>query len=65
MLLAHAQTAIDWHLQIFFCHAASQPLCPKPVVLNGVVVTKVQDPALGLAVAIGLTPLIQPIQILL
>ncbi|PKU44339.1 integral membrane protein dgcr2 idd [Limosa lapponica baueri] len=44
-----------------------QPLFPKPVALHGVVVTQVQDPALGLVEphTIGLGPSIQPIQILL
>jgi len=34
--------------KVFFCQAALQPLFPKPLALHGVVVTKVQDPALGL-----------------
>ncbi|PKU46841.1 hypothetical protein llap_2814 [Limosa lapponica baueri] len=34
-------------VQVLFHQAAFQPLFPKPVVLHGVVVTQVQDPALG------------------
>ncbi|KAK4826411.1 hypothetical protein QYF61_008944 [Mycteria americana] len=43
-----------------------QPLFPKPVALHGVVVTQVQDPALGLVEShtIGLSTSIQPVQIL-
>jgi len=42
-----------------------QALFPKPVVLPGVVVAKVQDLGLGLVELhpIGLTPTIQPVQI--
>ncbi|NXE84114.1 CO6A6 protein, partial [Cochlearius cochlearius] len=47
-LLAHIQPAVNQYPQVFFCHGAFQPLFPKPVALHGVVVTKVQDPALGL-----------------
>ncbi|KAK4826855.1 hypothetical protein QYF61_011723 [Mycteria americana] len=45
--------------------AAFQPLFPKPVALHGVVVTQVQDPALGLVEphTIDLGPLIQPVQV--
>ncbi|KAK4827220.1 hypothetical protein QYF61_015248 [Mycteria americana] len=53
-LLAHIQAA-----------AAFQPLFPKPVALHGVVVTQVQDLALGLVEphTIGLSPSIQPVQV--
>ena len=66
-LLAHVQTAVDHHPQVLFHQAAFQPLFLKPIPLHGVVVTEVQDPALGLVEphAIGLGPLIQPFQILL
>ncbi|KAK4815300.1 hypothetical protein QYF61_026205 [Mycteria americana] len=45
--------------------AAFQPLFPKPVALHGVVVTQVQDPALGLVEphTTGLSPSIQPVQV--
>ncbi|KAK4811094.1 hypothetical protein QYF61_016380 [Mycteria americana] len=45
--------------------AAFQPLFPKPVALHGVVVTQVQDLALGLVEphTIGPSPSIQPVQI--
>ena len=53
------------HPQVLFRRAAFQPLLPKPAVLHGVVVTKVQDLALGLAVphTVGLSPSIQAVQI--
>ncbi|KAK4818053.1 LOW QUALITY PROTEIN: hypothetical protein QYF61_004580 [Mycteria americana] len=47
-LLAHIQLAVDQHPQVLFCWAAFQPLFPKPVALHGVVVTQVQDSAVGL-----------------
>ncbi|KAK4816662.1 hypothetical protein QYF61_019898, partial [Mycteria americana] len=47
-LLAHIQPAVDQHPQVLLCLAAFQPVFPKPVVLHGVVVTQVQDLALGL-----------------
>ncbi|KAK4816500.1 hypothetical protein QYF61_017461 [Mycteria americana] len=64
-LLAHIQLAVNQHSQVLLCQAAFQPLFPKPVALHGVVVTQVQDPALGLVEphTIGLSPLIQPVQI--
>jgi len=64
-LLAHVQPAVNQHPQVFFCWAAFQPLTPKPVVLHGVVVTQVQDPAFGLAKphTVDLGPSIQPVQI--
>ncbi|KAK4816221.1 hypothetical protein QYF61_013459 [Mycteria americana] len=60
-LLAHIHPSINW---ILFHQAAFQPLLPKPVALHGVVVTQVQDPALGLVEphTIGLGPSIQPVQ---
>jgi len=64
-LLAHVQPALDQHIQVLFCLGACQPLFPKPVTLCGVVVTQVQDLALGLVEphTIGLGPSIQPVQI--
>jgi len=49
----------------FSFRTAFQPLLPKPVALYGVVVTEVQDPAPGLVEphTVGLSPLIQPVQI--
>jgi len=44
-LLAHVQPAVNQHSQVLFCHAAFQPLLPKPVALHGAVVTQVLDPA--------------------
>ncbi|PKU44632.1 hypothetical protein llap_5068 [Limosa lapponica baueri] len=42
-----------------------QPLCPRPVALQGVVVNQVEDPALGLGEPhpVGLSPPIQPVRI--
>ncbi|KAK4817943.1 hypothetical protein QYF61_003373 [Mycteria americana] len=64
-LLAHIQPAVNQHPQVLFCQAAFQPLFPKPVALHGVVVTQVQDPALGLVEphTIGPGPSIQPVQV--
>jgi len=55
------------HPKILFCWAAFQPLLPKPVAWHGVVVTTVQDPALGLVEThtVGLGPSIRSVQILL
>ncbi|KAK4831253.1 hypothetical protein QYF61_016485 [Mycteria americana] len=64
-LLAHIQPAVNQHPQVLLCQAAFQPLFPKPVALHGVVVTQVQDPALGLVKphTIDLGPWIQPVQV--
>ncbi|KAK4832707.1 hypothetical protein QYF61_025168, partial [Mycteria americana] len=64
-LPAHIQAAVNQHPQVLFHQAAFQPLFPKPVALHGVVVTQVQDPALGLVEphTIGLGPSIQPVQV--
>ncbi|KAK4832516.1 hypothetical protein QYF61_023581 [Mycteria americana] len=64
-LLAHIQEAVNQQSQVLFHQAAFQPLFPKPVALHGVVVTQVQDLALGLVKppTVGLRPLIQPVQI--
>ncbi|KAK4825177.1 hypothetical protein QYF61_024657 [Mycteria americana] len=64
-LLAHIQPAVDQYPQVLFHRAAFQPLFPKPVALHGVVVTQVEDPALGLVEphTIGPSPRIQPVQI--
>ncbi|KAK4826455.1 hypothetical protein QYF61_009182 [Mycteria americana] len=63
--LAHIQAAVNQNPQVLLCQAAFQPLFPKPVALHGVVVTQVQDLALGLVEAhtMGLGPSIQPVQI--
>ncbi|KAJ7423037.1 hypothetical protein WISP_35360 [Willisornis vidua] len=64
-LLVHAQLPVNPDPQVLFCLAALQPLCPLPVVLQAVVVAKVQDPALGLVKPhpTGFRPSIQPVQI--
>ncbi|KAK4815461.1 hypothetical protein QYF61_002920 [Mycteria americana] len=64
-LPTHIQPAIDQHPRVLFCQAAFQPLFPKPVALHGVVVTQVQELALGLveSYTVGLGPSIQPVQV--
>ncbi|GAB0181607.1 hypothetical protein GRJ2_000626000 [Grus japonensis] len=64
-LLAPIQPAVDQHLQVLFYQIAFQPLFPKPVAFHGVVVTQVQDLALGLVEShtVGLGPSIQLVQI--
>ena len=64
-LLAHVQPSADQHPQFHFPKTVFQPLCPKPVVLPGVVVAKVQDPAFGTVEPhpIGFSPVIQSVQI--
>jgi len=53
------------HPKILFCRAALQPLLPMPVVLHGIVVTKVQDPTFGLVEphTVDLIPSIQSVQV--
>jgi len=64
-LLVRVQSPVHQHPKVLVRPAAFQPLLPKPVVLHGIVVTKVQDPALGLVETHtnGLSPLIRPVQI--
>ncbi|KAK4821762.1 hypothetical protein QYF61_000823 [Mycteria americana] len=64
-LPAHIQAAVNQHPQVLFHWAAFQPLFPKPVALHGVVVTQVQDLALGLVKphAIDFGPSMQAVQI--
>jgi len=64
-LLAHVQLAVSQHPQVLFRQAAFQLLLPKPVALHGVVVTEVQDLALGHVETPtdGLGPSMQPVQI--
>ncbi|TRZ08840.1 hypothetical protein HGM15179_018280 [Zosterops borbonicus] len=65
ILLAHVQLPLNQYPQVLFCLGAVQSLCPQPVALQGVVVGKMQDSALGLLnlhIA-GLGPSIQPVQI--
>lgn len=45
--LAYFGPTVDQHPQVLHCWAASQPLWPQPAALDGVVLTRVQDPALG------------------
>ena len=60
-LLAHVQSSVNQYIHVHFLYTAFQPLCPKPVALPGIVVTKVQVPAPGLA-DLHLTDLSQVIQ---
>ena len=64
-LLACVQPSINQCPQVCFLYTVFQPLCPKPAVLPGVVVAKVQNLALVLAEFhfTDLSPLIQSIQI--
>ncbi|KAK4826647.1 hypothetical protein QYF61_010575 [Mycteria americana] len=64
-LPAHVQAAVDQHPQVLFFWTAFQLLFPKPVVLHGVAVAQVQDPALSLVEphTIGPSPWIQPVQV--
>jgi len=64
-LLAHVQLPVDQHPKVLLHQAAFQPLLPKPVALHGVVVTEVQDPALGLVEPhrVGFGPSIRSVQI--
>ena len=52
---------INQHPQVPFLFTVIQPLSPNPIALHGVVVAKVQDPALGLVEPhpIHLSPAIQ------
>jgi len=45
-LPAHVQVSIKQRSQILFLCTTFETLCPKPVVLHGVNVAKVQDPTL-------------------
>jgi len=47
-LLAHVQSSVNQYIHVHFLYTAFQPLCPKPVALPGIVVTKMQYVALGL-----------------
>jgi len=62
--LAHVQPAVSQHPKVLFRRAAFQPLLPKPAALHGVVVTPVEEPALGLVEphTAGLSRSIQPVQ---
>ena len=64
-LLSHVQLSINQHPQILFLCLAFQPHCPKPVVLHGAVVAKMQDSALGFVEfhPNGLNPAIQHVQV--
>ncbi|KAJ7414114.1 hypothetical protein WISP_86616 [Willisornis vidua] len=64
-LLAHVQPPANPNRQVPFCLAALQPLCPQPTVLHGIVVTKVQDLALGLVKPhpIGISPTLKSVQV--
>ena len=64
-LLAHVQASINQHPQILFLCTAFEPVCLEPVALFGVVVAKVQDPALSCVepYPIGLCPLTHLVQV--
>ena len=64
-LLAHIQPNVHQYTKVPFHQAAFQLLCPKPVVLHGVVVTKTQDSTLDPIEThtVCLGPSIQSIQV--
>ena len=64
-LPAQVQLAVNQHPQVLFHQAVFQPLFPKPVALHEVVVTQVQDSALGVIepYTADIGPLTQPVQI--
>jgi len=57
--------AVYQHPQILYLSVAFQPLCPQAAAIHGVALARMQELALGLVKAhtIGLSPLIQTIQI--
>ena len=55
-LLARVQPSINPHPQVHFPYTVFQPLCPMPAALPGVVVAKVQDPALTTGHQLDRTP---------
>ncbi|KAF4794145.1 hypothetical protein TURU_104861 [Turdus rufiventris] len=63
-LLAHVQSA-DRYSQVPFCLGTVQPHHPQPVILQGVIVAKMQDLALGVIKPhpTGLCPSIQLVQV--
>ena len=46
-LLCHVQPNVNQYPQVHFLYTLLEILCLKPVMLPGVVVAQVQDPALG------------------
>ena len=47
-LLVPVQLFIPQYPQVLLCRAALHPFIPQPVLIRGVALTQVQDPALGL-----------------
>ena len=47
-LLTHIQLAVNQNPKVFLCQTIFQPHFSKPVALHGIVVTQVQQLALGL-----------------
>jgi len=66
-LLAHGQPVVHQDTQGPFHRAALQQVCPKPVLVHGVVPPQVQDPAFALVEPhqVPLCPTLQPIQVTL
>ncbi|KAF4794994.1 hypothetical protein TURU_096801 [Turdus rufiventris] len=60
-LLAHVQSAVDQNPQVTFCLGTVQLHRPQPIMLQGVIVAKMQDSVLGLVKLhlIGFCPSIQ------
>ncbi|KAF4804897.1 hypothetical protein TURU_003799 [Turdus rufiventris] len=61
-LLAHVHPAVDQYLQFPFCLGTVQPHRPQPITLQGLIVAKIQDSALGLVKLrlVGRCPSVQP-----
>ncbi|KAK4831203.1 hypothetical protein QYF61_016040 [Mycteria americana] len=64
-LLAHVQLFIHQCPQVLLGRAALNPIIPQPVLILGVALTQVQDPALGLVEhhEVHMGPLLQLVQV--
>ncbi|KAK4831745.1 hypothetical protein QYF61_018943 [Mycteria americana] len=64
-LLAHVQLFIHQYPQVLLCRAALNPFIPQPVLIPGVALTQVQDPALGLVESheVHAGPILQLVQV--
>ncbi|KAK4825808.1 hypothetical protein QYF61_002413 [Mycteria americana] len=64
-LLAHVQLFIHQYPQVLVFRAALNPFIPQPVLMVGVALTQVQDPALGLVEPpeVHMGPLLQLVQV--
>ena len=62
---AHVEFFINWHLQILLLRAALKSFFTQPVSVLGIVLTQVQDLALGIAELheVGMDPPPKPVQV--